>query len=188
MSAQPSPDGDELRARAYLRALHVRPFGHTHDIQGTTMTTPPPDEEPPWWSVRKEPPADDQPNQDEQPPGWHITFTPPPTPAPQPADNRDQARQARARRWLLVHGAAAGVGWTFGLYDAMATFLDTLGTGSSAAGLALAGLGWFAAEVVGERYVRILPSRVRPPVLWALRIPMSTALLATALHAPNALF
>lgn len=28
MTAQPSPGGDELRIRAYLRALRVRPFGH----------------------------------------------------------------------------------------------------------------------------------------------------------------
>jgi hypothetical protein len=179
--------GDELRARAFLRARHVRPFGHTHDPRRTPMTAP--DEEPHWWSVGKEPAAGDQPSEgSEPPPGWHITFTPPPPPAPQPVDTRAQDRQARARRWLLVHGAAAGVGWTFGLYDAMAEFLDTLGPGGSAAGLALAGFGWFAAEVVGERYVRILPTRTRPPVLWALRIPMSTALLATALHAPNALF
>jgi hypothetical protein len=185
MVAQPSPGGDELRARYYLRRLGARPFGHSHDTRRTTMTAP--DEEPRWWSVGKEP-AEDQPNQgSEPPPGWNITFTPPPAPAPQPVDTHTQEHRARARRWFLVHGAAAGVGWTFGLYDAMAAFLDTLGPGGSAAGLALAGFGWFGAEVVGERYVRILPRRVRPPVLWALRIPMSTALLATALNAPNAL-
>jgi hypothetical protein len=181
-----SQGADELRIRAYLRAHRVRPFGHSHDTRRTTMTAP--DEEPRWWSVGKEPAAGDQPSEgSEPPPGWHITFTPPPAPAPQPVDTCAQDRQTRARRWLLVHGAAAGVGWTFGLYDSMAAFLNTLGLGGAAAGLALAGFGWFGAEVVGERYVRILPRRVRPPVLWALRIPMSTALLATALHAPNSL-
>ncbi len=146
-----------------------------------------PDEEPRWWSIGKEPDAPPPDQDNPLPPGWHITFTPPAEPTP-PVDARDLDRRARARRWLLVHGAAAGVGWTFGLGPSMATFLDTLGPGGPAAGLALAGFSWFGAEVVGERYVRILPARVRPPVLWALRIPMSTALLATALHAPNALF
>ncbi|MFD4264054.1 hypothetical protein ACFWR9_42230 [Streptomyces sp. NPDC058534] len=37
MSAQPSPGGDELRARAYLHALHARPLGH----QDPVMPTPP---------------------------------------------------------------------------------------------------------------------------------------------------
>jgi hypothetical protein len=151
------------------------------------MTTPDPDETPRWWSIRKSQ-DDDQPEPEQppaMPPGWHITFTPPP--APDPVDPRARERRARARRWFLIHGAAAGTGWTIGLYHSMAAFLDTLGPGAPAAGLALAGFGWFGAEVVGERYVRILPSRTRPPVLWVLRIPFATALLATALHAPNAL-
>ncbi|WP_405579119.1 hypothetical protein [Streptomyces sp. NBC_01092] len=73
----------------------------------------------------------------------------------------------------------------------MAAFLDTLGPGAPAADLALVGFGWFGwfgwfgAELIGERYVRILPSRLRPAAHGALRIQMSTALLATALHAPN---
>lgn len=177
-------DGDELRARAFLHAHQARPFGHAPDTRGTTMTAPPPDEEPRWWSVGKQP-AEAPPHQGSEPPGVHVHITPPPQPAP--VDTAALGRQARARRWFIVHGAAAGVGWTVGLYDPMAAFLNTLGPGGSAAGLALAGFGWFAAEVMGERYVRILPSRVRPPVLWALRIPMATALLATALHAPNSL-
>lgn len=142
-------------------------------------------EEPPWWSVGKN--ADTtQPDQGSGlPPGFHITFTPPPT--PEPVDFGAQDRRARARRWLLIHGASAGTGYAFGLGPSMAAFLDTLGPGAPAAGLALAGFGWFGAELIGERYVRILPSRLRPAAHWALRIPMSTALLVTALHAPNAL-
>lgn len=187
MDAQPSTGGDELRIRAFLRALRVHPFGHAHHTQGTPMTEP--DDEPRWWSVGK-PPADDQPHPDPEPPppmppGWNITFTPPEQ--PQPVDTHTRERRARARRWFLLHGAAAGTGYTFGLYHSMAAFLNTLGPAAPATGLCLAGIGWFGAEVVGERYVRILPSRTRPPVLWALRIPFATALLATALHAPNAL-
>jgi hypothetical protein len=184
MDAQSSPGGDELRTRAYLRTLHARPFGHSHDTSRRTPM-PTPDEEPRWWAVGKEPPAEQtQPDQGSGlPPGFHITVTPPP--APPPVDSQTHERRTRARRWFLAHGAAAGVGWSFGLYDSMATFFNTLGPGAPAAGIALAGFGWIGAEVLGERYVRFLPARLRPAAHWVLRIPMSTALLATALHAPN---
>ncbi|MFJ2007024.1 hypothetical protein [Streptomyces chartreusis] len=145
-----------------------------------------PAEEPPWWSIRKGPESSDaDQGSAELPPGVHVTFTPPP--APEPTSDRDKERRARARRWLLVHGAGACVGYALGLGPSTAQFLDTLGPGGTAAGLALAAFGWIFAEVIGERYVRILPSRLRPAAHWALRIPMSTALLATALHAPAAL-
>jgi hypothetical protein len=184
MGTQPSPDGDELRAQSYLRALHARPFGHAHDISRRTPM-PTPDEEPHWWAVGKDSAAE-QPQPDQGsglPPSFHITVTPPPT--PEPVDTHATERRTRARRWFLAHGAAAGVGWSFGLYDSMAAFFNTLGPGAPAAGLALTGFGWIGAEVLGERYVRILPTRLRPAAHWALRIPMATALLATALHAPN---
>lgn len=165
----------------------------------TTPAAPPPDPGPPqadgttpprpWYSVGKQPtdePAQPQPAQiPGMPPGVHITFTPPP--APVPGRTPSQERQARARRWLLLHGAAAAVGWSFGLHHSLTAFLDTLGPGGAAAGLAVAGGSWFAAEMVAERFVVLLPSRTRPAVIWALRIPFATALLATALHAPNAL-
>ena len=71
MRAQPSPGGDELRIRAYLRALHARPFGHQDPAMtdqprpitptriipaGATLPArpPEPDEAPPW---RTPPPA-----------------------------------------------------------------------------------------------------------------------------------
>lgn len=140
--------------------------------------------EPRWSEVGKEPA--DPPRPDPEPPGVHVHITPPPEP---PAvDHAAVNRRARARRWFLVHGAAAGIGWTFGLHDAITHgLLEPTGDGATAAGLALAGFGWIGAEFVGERYGRILPTRIRPPFLWVLRIPMATALLATALHAPNAL-
>ncbi|WP_435218390.1 hypothetical protein [Streptomyces sp. bgisy034] len=153
------------------------------------MDTPPspeqPQEEPRWWSVGKKPDAAEPDQGSGLPPGFHITFTPPP--APEPVDTGSRHRRARVRRWLLVHGAGAGIGYAFGLGPSMAAFLDTLGPGAPAAGLALTGFGWFGAELIGERYTRILPSRLRPAAHWVLRIPMSTALLVTALHAPNAL-
>lgn len=184
-----------------------RPRDWLDDIIDATPTPPPgpatpPDPGPPpdagshppsrpWYSVGKQPTNPPvQPSPPAQipgmPPGVHITFTPPPT-APAPGRTRSQERQARARRWLLVHGAAAAVGWTFGLYHSLTAFLDTLGPGGAAAGLAVAGGSWFAAEMAAERFVILLPSRTRPPLIWALRIPFATALLATAIHAPNAL-
>ncbi|MFJ8345065.1 hypothetical protein ACIQ9J_01550 [Streptomyces sp. NPDC094153] len=60
MAAQPSPGGDELRARAYLRALNARPFGHQEssmpESEKCTVSagvrlparSPEPDEIPPW--------------------------------------------------------------------------------------------------------------------------------------------
>lgn len=162
-------------------------------------TTPPPKPEPqpappqdadtqpqPWWSLRSQ---ERQPDQPPAPsttpvPGVHITVN---QPQPQPVHPHTPDRRARARRWLLLHGAAAGAGWSFGFYHSLTALLNTLGPGGAAAGLAVAGGSWFAAEMVTERYVTLLPSRTRPPVIWALRIPFATALLATALHAPNAL-
>ncbi|MFF5001728.1 hypothetical protein ACFY3G_02775 [Streptomyces phaeochromogenes] len=209
---------DELRVRHFLSRLDARPFGHPeillmNDTQpqpgrprdwlddfldGTTKEpAPPPEPEPepskprPWYSVGKQ--AAEQPAQPAEPsqvpglpPGLHITFTPPPT-APS-APSHQQQRRSRIRRWLLAHGAAAGTGWTFGLYHSIAAFLAPLGPGAPGAGLALAGMFWVLAALFTERIVaRYVPSdQLRAAAAWALRIPFATALLATALHAPNA--
>jgi hypothetical protein len=157
----------------------------------TPEPDPPGEAEPvqarPWWSLGKHDRAPAAPARApvEVAPGVHITVN---QPQPQPAASGGPDRRARARRWLLIHGAAAGVGWAFGFHHSLAAFLETLGPGGTAAGLAVAGGAWFAAEIVAERYVILLPSRTRPPVIWALRIPFATALLTTALHAPNSLF
>lgn len=143
----------------------------------------PEEDEPRWYSVGDDTPEPPEPGP--AAPGFHFTITPPP--AVQPVNSREAERRARARRWLLAHGAAAGVGRAFGLKAAMTAFLDSTGGGAAAAGLALAGMSWLAAEFVGERYARILPRRLRPAATWLLRIPFATALLATALHAPSAL-
>lgn len=71
MGAQPSPDGDELRARAYLRRLRVRPLGHQeHPMPDEIVPTriipagaplparpPGPGEIPPWRPPPPPPPA-----------------------------------------------------------------------------------------------------------------------------------
>ncbi|MFF9811673.1 hypothetical protein ACF1G5_42510 [Streptomyces coeruleorubidus] len=74
MGAQPSPGGDELRARHYLRRLGARPFGHQEPPMhepaprpvtptriipaGATLPArpPEPDEAPPWRTLPPPPP------------------------------------------------------------------------------------------------------------------------------------
>lgn len=187
----PPFDGQELRARAYLRAHQARPFGHDTPEEAD-MTAPPPPEEPRWWEtggpVDEQQPAPPVPPADQGSgaPGVHVHIVPPTPPAPA-VDPAAADRQRRARRWVAAHGAAAFTGWTFGLYDAITHgLLEPAGRGATPAGLALAAFAYAGAEFVGERYGRILPRRWRPALLWVLRIPMATALLATALHAPNA--
>ncbi|MFF7259492.1 hypothetical protein ACFZCL_04250 [Streptomyces sp. NPDC008159] len=147
---------------------------------------PEPEQARPWWSLTKDatPTEEPAPEQVEVAPGVHITVN---QPQPRPTAPPGSDRRARARRWILVHGAGAGVGYSFGLYHSLATFLNATGPGAPAAGLTVAAGSWFAAEIVTERYLGFLPSRTRPAALWACRIPFSTALLATALHAPNPL-
>ncbi|WP_330349601.1 hypothetical protein [Streptomyces sp. NBC_00582] len=133
---------------------------------------------------------DDEPQPQPQPtevaPGIHITVQPP-QPAETPAQQRDRAWRQAVRRWLAVHGAAAGVGWAFGLKTAITAMLTAAQNGGVAAGLALAAFSYVGAEYVMARYLRIVPPPLRPAAMWVLRIPFATALLATALYTPNAL-
>lgn len=79
MGAQPSPDGDELRARHYLRRLGARPFGH----QEPTMSIPEPRR--PVTPTRVIPAGAPLPARAPEPgeaPPWR---TPPPPPPPPPA-------------------------------------------------------------------------------------------------------
>jgi hypothetical protein len=138
----------------------------------------------PWWTR----PAPDEPDQPEPQtwtvsPGVQVTINQPPQAPVRPPTS---AWRLRTRRWLLRHGAAAGVGWMFGLYQSMAALVDSPERGGSAAGLGLAGIGWLFAEIITDRLGRYLPARLRAAVHWTARIPFATALLVTALHAPNA--
>ena len=178
-----SQGADELRTRALLRTHHVRPFGH-EPPQGTAMPATPP-EKPRWWEVRKEPADEPPPEQPTGMPDVHVHITP--QPQPSPVDPATATRRARTRRWLAIHGAAAGTGWTFGLYDAFAYALRTTGDGGVPMGLALAGMSYVAADLILTRYGRFVPQRLRPAAAWVLHIPFATALLATALYAPHAL-
>jgi hypothetical protein len=128
----------------------------------------------------------EQPQTHEISPGIHVVIRPT-QPAESPAQQRDRAWRQAVRRWLAVHGLAAGVGWAFGLKAAITGMLTASDNGGVAAGLALAGLSYIGAEFVMARYLRFVPPRLRPPVMWVLRIPFATALLATFLYTPHAL-
>ncbi|MGW7085039.1 hypothetical protein ACWGH2_16325 [Streptomyces sp. NPDC054871] len=140
------------------------------------------DDEPEWFSVG---PDDDDPTPPApQQPGVHITVTPPPPP---PVDPAAMDRRRRMRRWLAVHGAAAAIGWHSGLGSVAEDFLSDVGDGAPMAGLVLAGIAWYAAELATER-VGLVPSRLRPAARVIYRIPFATILLAVALHAPRGAF
>lgn len=81
MPAQPRPGGDELRIRAYLRALNVRPFGHAQDPPKKAPMT-----DKPILPTRVIPAGTDLPARPPAPgeaPPWR---TPPPPPPAPPAD------------------------------------------------------------------------------------------------------
>ncbi|KAF2774648.1 hypothetical protein [Streptomyces sp. OM5714] len=75
MSAQPPSDGDELRARAYLRALSARPFGH----QDPAMHEPTPRPVTPTRVIPAGAPLPARPPEPDELPPWR---TPPPLPPP----------------------------------------------------------------------------------------------------------
>lgn len=87
MGAQPSSDGDELRARAFLRRLHVRPFGHQDPPVSTPENKPRPVT--PTRVIPAGAPLPARPPQPGEVPPWRTpppppppVFAPPPPPAP----------------------------------------------------------------------------------------------------------
>ncbi|MFF0512446.1 hypothetical protein [Streptomyces sp. NPDC004250] len=75
--AQPSPGGDELRARHYLRRLGARPFGH----QEPTMNEPTPRPVTPTRIIPAGTRLPARPPEPDEAPPWR---TPPPPPPPPP--------------------------------------------------------------------------------------------------------
>jgi len=75
--AQPWPDGDELRARAYLRALRARPFGH----QEPPMSNPEPRAVTPTRVIPAGAPLPARPPEQDELPPWRTPPPPPPPPA-----------------------------------------------------------------------------------------------------------
>lgn len=138
----------------------------------------------PWWRPYKtDAPAEEPAGEPLHPtPGVNIYITPPP--APQAAPDPNPAR-AKLRRWLAVHGALAGFGWVIGLGPAFADLYVKSGNSAPAVGAAMVLICYlFGAYLPGLPYV---PAQLRPLVIALCRFPACTAVLALALHAPNAL-
>lgn len=158
-----------------------------------------PEEEPekdrPWWYVRPGPFGLRTPDPVATPqdtiaaaPGIHVTVNQPPPQLPwaPPIDRADAAaaeRLHRRRIWVAYHAGAAGVGWYFGAVHAMADLIADAGPAGPGAGAALALVTYVVASYLpGLPYI---PPALRPVIVWAARIPVSSAVLALCLNAPG---
>ncbi|MEU0671347.1 hypothetical protein ABZ330_00345 [Streptomyces sp. NPDC006172] len=98
MGAQPSPGGDELRARHYLRRLGARPFGH----QEPPVSIPEPRR--PVTPTRVIPASAPLPARSPEPgevPPWY-TAPPPPPPPPVPVDPGPRTVEVRHIHEVLL--------------------------------------------------------------------------------------
>ncbi|WP_128818004.1 hypothetical protein [Streptomyces sp. S063] len=155
-----------------------------------------PEEEPesPWWSLppspfgHRTPEPEPAPAEQELAPGFYVTVNQPqqaapPWLAPDPAAERAAERLHRRRIWLAYHGGAAGAGWAFGLVGMMRDLLTDAGPAAAGVGVAMGLVSWiFASYLPGLPY---MPPALRPVLVWAARIPVCSAALALALHAPG---
>ncbi|MFJ9979671.1 hypothetical protein [Streptomyces cyaneofuscatus] len=150
----------------------------------------------PWWHLAPGPfrtaasePAQ-APEETEVAPGFYVTVNqpeaaPPPWLAPDPAAERAAERLHRRRIWLAYHAGAAAIGWFTGLVHLMAGLLADAGPAAPAVGVAMGLVTWIVASYLpGLPY---MPPALRPVMSWAARIPVCSAALALALHAPSTL-
>lgn len=94
MGAQPSSDGDELRARHYLRRIGARPFGH----QEPSMHEPAPRPVTPTRVIPAGAPLPARPPEPGEEPPWRTPPPPPPTvaaPVPVPPDPEPRIVEVR---------------------------------------------------------------------------------------------
>ncbi|MEU2901330.1 hypothetical protein ABZ771_00305 [Streptomyces globisporus] len=152
----------------------------------------------PWWYTVPGPfggrPAQPEPQAAPQPyeaaPGIHVTVNqpspaPPAWAAPDPAAERAAERLHRRRIWLAYHAGAAGAGWAFGLVGMMRDLLADAGPAAAAVGVAMGLVTYIVASYLpGLPY---MPPALRPVLVWVARIPVCSAALALALHAPGTL-
>ncbi|MFE4647724.1 hypothetical protein [Streptomyces sp. NPDC056707] len=183
MSDQPSTPAAESggngdRERDWLDDLYA---------EEPTAPEPKPDSSSTFWWARPKKPKTYEPEQEEPgetlrpAPSVQVTINSPAQEQPQTSD----PRRSRRRRWLATHGALAGVGWYIGLGPAMADLLTSTGRSAPAVGIGLVLISTlFGMFLPGLPYV---PPQLRPLVVALCRIPACTAVLALALHAPNAL-
>ncbi|MFJ8760816.1 hypothetical protein [Streptomyces cyaneofuscatus] len=206
-----APKDDEGRIRAWLRnrvdGPPPPPAGPPPLVQVHIVPTPDPaddeddqDDEPeqprPWWHVVPAPfgarpdSATAQQPTTATAPGIHVTVNQPEPAAPSwtvpdPAAERAAERLHRRRIWLAYHAGAAAVGWVLGLVHLMADLLADAGQFAPAAGIAMGLVTWIVASYLpGLPY---MPPALRPVMTWAARIPVCSAALALALHAPGTL-
>ncbi|MFE4649302.1 hypothetical protein [Streptomyces sp. NPDC056707] len=190
-----APDADEQRARHWWRrpgAAHAPLRSHEDDAPDAAARDwldrlyeddqePVGEQTTRWWSLRSTGTKEQQPAtapEESSGPSVHVTITQPTASAPSPG-------RSRRRRWLATHGALAGVGWYIGLGPAMADLLTSTGRSAPAVGIGLVLISTlFGTFLPGLPYV---PPQLRPLVVALCRIPACTAVLALALHAPNAL-
>ncbi|MFJ9889820.1 hypothetical protein ACIQRW_28750 [Streptomyces sp. NPDC091287] len=150
----------------------------------------------PWWDVRPAPfggrTAEPEPAATQQTveaaPGIHVTVNqpqqaPPPWLAPDPAAVRAAERLHRLRVWFIYHLAAGTAGWVFGLVGLMHDVLVDAGRQGAGVGIAMGFVAWIVASYLpGLPY---MPPALRPALVWAARIPVSSAALALALYGPG---
>ncbi|WP_354596094.1 hypothetical protein R1Y80_00830 [Streptomyces sp. JL1001] len=157
-----------------------------------------PEEEPkrPWWQLAPGPFGHRAPTPEPEPaaeqelaPGFYVTVNqpapaaPPPWLAPDPAAERAAERLYRRRIWLAYHGGAATAGWAFGLVGMMRDLLADAGPAAAGVGVAMGVVTYIVASYLpGLPY---MPPALRPVLVWAARIPVCSAALALALHAPS---
>ncbi|WP_299542058.1 hypothetical protein [uncultured Streptomyces sp.] len=198
---------DERRIRARLRhfidgptAIEEQPpLVQVHVVPESPAAAGPEDDDQddeqreqdrPWWHVPggtysgRRAPDPAPPTHDPTAPGVHVTVNQPLPPwAQPPVDNRAAERLHRRRLAITYYLGAAVAGWCFGLPQQMAELLAQAGTASTPVGVALALVAYVIASYLpGLPYI---PPALRPVIRWAACIPVSSAVLALALHAPG---
>lgn len=203
-------DPDERRIRGFLRGLGVGPDAPPPSTPERPAARPAArepdwldrlyaDEQDPteakageqhaWWSIRKETTTTAA-HVDEQ----LVDETKQPTPvqqqvhvtiAPDPVALRARERRERRARSLFFHGTAAGAGWYLGLGPALQQLLADSGNAAPATGVGFALVTILPGLYLP--YLTVIPPGAQRAVVWMCRIPPATALLAIALHTPNAL-
>ncbi|WP_405399216.1 hypothetical protein [Streptomyces microflavus] len=193
----PEPEQPPLVQFRYLPPPAAAPPPAEPDHQEPEDNEPEEETKRPWWQMppgpfgHRTPEPEPAPAEQELAPGVYLTVNqpapaaPPPWLAPDPAAERAAERLHRRRIWLAYHGGASAVGWFCGLVALMRDLLADAGQLAPAAGIAMGLVTYIVASYLpGLPY---MPPALRPVMVWAARIPVCSAALALALHAPGTL-
>ncbi|MFJ9112997.1 hypothetical protein [Streptomyces sp. NPDC102283] len=198
---EPEPEPEPLMKIRYVPPPPASPPAPAEpDAQATADEE---DDEPeeetkrPWWQLppgpfgHRAPAPEPAPVEQQLAPGFYVTVAqpapaaPPPWLAPDLAAERAAERLHRRRIWLAYHAGAAGAGWAFGLVGMMRDLLTDAGPAAAGVGVAMGLVTYVVASYLpGLPY---MPPALRPVLVWAARIPVCSAALALALHAPGTL-